>query len=59
MPSAFLFIAFFAILLLLYLLITTWEDAALIASMFFWFALIPFAVGSSAVFSVSFRQLKK
>lgn len=59
MPSAFLFIAFFAIILFLYLLITAWGDAALIASMFFWFLLIPFAVGGSAVFFVSFRQLKK
>ncbi len=58
MPSAFLFIAFFAVLLLVYLLITAWEDAALTASMFLWFVLIPFSVGSGAVFSVSFRQFK-
>jgi hypothetical protein len=59
MPSAFLFIAFFAVLLVLYLLIIAWEDAALIVSMFFWFVLIPLAVGSSAVFFISFRQMKR
>jgi hypothetical protein len=27
--------------------------------MFFWFVLIPLAVGSSAVFFISFRQMKR